>query len=202
MQGINKGSCCKYSWCRFWFIVESRFSAVDLTSAMLEACVVYDQVVSCFIFPTVTVHVHYFIYFYFYLFIEKSSFTVTRWCCFGWKEWTLSSTRTFLRAWLVLRPQPRPSVFITSVSAYSRLEKHWFSQLSPAGHTWQQQHKGKKFRGAISFKKLAKWTIKNMHTDLWMTLVLQHAVETLGVRAARMLICWFAVASWDFWQVS
>ena len=60
---------------------------------------------------------------------------MTCWCCI------LRWTRTFLRAWLALRPQPRPSVFITSVSAYSRLVKHWFSQLSPAGHTWQQQHK-------------------------------------------------------------
>lgn len=38
----------------------------------------------------------------------------------------------------------------------------------------------------------------NMYTDLWMTLILQHAVETLRVEAARMLVCWSAVASWDF----
>lgn len=57
----------------------------------------------------------------------------------GERTWT----HTFLRGRVVLRPQPHPSVFITSVSAYSRLEKHWFSQLSPAGHTWQQQqHEG------------------------------------------------------------
>lgn len=48
-------------------------------------------------------------------------------------------TLTFLRAWLVLRPHPRPSVFITSVSAYRRLVKHWFSHLSPAGQTWRRQ---------------------------------------------------------------
>lgn len=34
--------------------------------------------------------------------------------------------------------------------------------------------------------------------DLRMTLVLQHAVETLGVEAARMLLCGFAVAARDF----
>lgn len=40
-----------------------------------------------------------------------------------------------------------------------------------------------------------------MHADLWVTLVLQHAVETLGLQAAGMLVCWLAVASLNFWQV-
>lgn len=46
---------------------------------------------------------------------------------------------TFLRAWLVLRPQPRSAVLMTSVSAYSLFEKHWFSQVSPAGHTYRKR---------------------------------------------------------------
>lgn len=37
-----------------------------------------------------------------------------------------------------------------------------------------------------------------MQTNLWMTLVLQHAVETLGLKATRMLICQSAVATLDF----
>lgn len=40
-----------------------------------------------------------------------------------------------------------------------------------------------------------------MQTDLWVTLILQHAVETLGMKAARMLVCRSAVASLDFRQV-
>lgn len=47
-------------------------------------------------------------------------------------------------------------------------------------------------------KKQAKQTVTNVLTDLWVTLVLQHAVKTLGAGAARMLICWSAVASLDF----
>ena len=128
------------------------------------------------------------------------------WICFFVRSTTTKHLITFLRAWLVLRPQPRPSVFITSVSAYSRLEKHWFSQLSPAGHTWRQQHKkGKKSNFSCLSPSFycSRNEVKNinMNTNLWMTLVLQHAVETLRVEAARMLVCWSAVASWDFWQV-
>lgn len=44
--------------------------------------------------------------------------------------------------------------------------------------------------------------VTDIETDLWMTLVLQHTVETLGVQAAGMFICLFAVAPWDFGQVS
>ena len=38
-------------------------------------------------------------------------------------------------------------------------------------------------------------------TDLGMALVLQHAVEALGVQVAWMLVCRLAVASWDFREV-
>jgi len=41
-----------------------------------------------------------------------------------------------------------------------------------------------------------------MCSDLRVTLVLQHAVQTLRVEAARVLVCWSAVASWDLRQVS
>lgn len=123
------------------------------------------------------------------------------WWLFRWKVCILSAAPTFFSAWFVLRPQPRPSVFITSVSAYSRLEKHWFSQLSPAGHTWSQEQNHRKLKGRLYYLT-HKWH-KNpkMHADLWVTLILQHAVETLGFQAAGMLVCWFAVASLNFWQV-
>lgn len=39
-------------------------------------------------------------------------------------------------------------------------------------------------------------------TDLRVTLVLQHAVQALGVLAAWTLVCRFAVAAWDFREVS
>lgn len=43
---------------------------------------------------------------------------------------------------------------------------------------------------------------KKEESDLRMALILQHAVETLGLKATGMLICWSAVAPLDFWQVS